>query len=217
MINTDLSLKYLYKPAKEGTENPRLLLLMHGYGSNEQDLFSFATELPDDFFIVSVRAPRALSFGGFAWYDINFQDAQKFNDTTQATASIRIIRNFISEVIAKFNLNQEEVWLCGFSQGAILSYAMVLQNPQNIKRVMCLSGYPAQDIIGENISENFDGLAFFISHGTEDAVIPIDWARKGDELLSQFNIPHTYKEYRSGHGLVPQNFYDLLSWIKSHH
>lgn len=215
MINTDLSLKYLYRPAKEGVENPRLLLLMHGYGSNEQDLFGFVEEIPEDFFVVSVRAPKALSFGGFAWYDINFVDAEKFNNVEQAQDSIKIIRNFISEVTDKFNLNKDEVWLCGFSQGSILSYALTLQNPQNIKKVICLSGYPAMDIIGEEISDNFDGLSFFISHGTEDAVIPIEWARKGHELLDKLNIPNEYNEYRSGHGLVPQNFYDMLDWIKT--
>lgn len=215
MINSDLSLKYLYKPARENIAHPRLLLLLHGYGSNEQDLFSFAEELPDDFFIVSVRAPRALSFGGYAWYDINFQDAQKFNNVAQAQDSIRMIRNFIAEVIAQYKLNQEEVWLAGFSQGTILSYALTLQNPQNIRKVIGLSGYPAMDIIGDKLSENLEDLSFFISHGIEDAVIPIDWAQKGDELLTQLNVTHTYKTYRSGHGIVPQNFYDMLDWIKS--
>ncbi|MGI9526713.1 MAG: alpha/beta hydrolase [Weeksellaceae bacterium] len=215
MINKDLSLSYLHKPARDGVENPRLMLLLHGYGSNEKDLFSFAEELPDDFCIVSVRAPKALSFGGFAWYDINFQDAQKFNDTEQAADSIRIIRNFISEITAKFHLNKEEVWLCGFSQGAILSYALTLQNPQNIQKVICLSGYPANDIIGEKFSDEVGNLSFFISHGTEDAVIPIDWARRGEVLLNDLGVKNVYKEYRSGHGIVPQNFYDMLDWIKS--
>lgn len=214
MLQTNLSLKYLYKPAKESTKNPKLLLLLHGYGSNEADLFSFAEELPEDFFIVSARAPIAMQFGGFAWYDINFMDAKKFNNVEQATESIALIRTFVQECIEHFSLNQEQVWLCGFSQGAILSYALTLQNQQNIKRVLCLSGYPSPDIIGENLQSNYQDLRFFVSHGTEDAVIPVDWARKGDELLSELNIPHTYKEYRSGHGLVPQNFYDMLAWIQ---
>lgn len=213
MLQTKLPLKYLYRPASHGIKNPKLFLLLHGYGSNEEDLFSFAEELPDDFFIVSVRAPRPLDFGGFAWYDINFMDAQKFNNVAQAQESIALVRTFIQECIENFNLNTEEVWLCGFSQGAILSYALTLQNQQNIKRVLCLSGYPSPDIIGNQFQEKYKDLAFFISHGTEDAVIPVDWARKGDTLLSECNIPHEYKEYRSGHGIVPQNFYDMLAWI----
>lgn len=215
MLQTDLSLKYLNKPAKEGIQRPRLMLLLHGYGSNEADLFSFATELPDDFFIVSVRAPREIQYGGFAWYNINFMDATKFNNVAQAKESIELIRKFIAECVEKFELNNNEVWLCGFSQGAILSYALTLQNQQNIKRVLCLSGYPSPDIIGSEFQEKYDDIAFFVSHGTEDAVIPIAWARKGEEILKQLNIPHVYKEYRSGHGIVPQNFYDMLIWIEN--
>lgn len=215
MLQTDLSLKYLFKPAKAGVEKPRLLLLLHGYGSNEADLFSFATELPEEFFIISAQAPRPIPYGGFAWYDINFMDAKKFNNIDQAKNSIELIRKFIGECIKKFNLNEEEVWLAGFSQGAILSYALTLQQQQNIKRVFCLSGYPAPDIIGDKFQQEYEDLAFFISHGTEDAVIPVEWARNGEILLNQLGIENVYKEYRTGHGLVPQNFYDMLEWIES--
>ena len=216
MIQTDLSLKYLYKPAKSGINQPRLLLLLHGYGSNEADLFSFAPELPDDFFIVSVQAPRMIQYGGYAWYDINFMDAKKFNNTEQAKESVDLIRKFKDECIEKFDLNRDEVWLGGFSQGAILSYALTLQNPENIKRVLCLSGYPSPDIIGDNFQKSYEGLAFFVSHGVEDSVIPVEWARNGEILLNQLGIENVYKEYRTGHGLVPQNFYDMLEWIDAH-
>ena len=108
-LQTDLSLKYLIKPSEK--ENSKLLLLIHGYGSNEEDLFSFANDLPQDFTIVSVRAPRDLSFGGYAWYDINFTDAQKFNNVSQAQDSIQLIRDFIKEVTEKYNLNTKEIWL----------------------------------------------------------------------------------------------------------
>ncbi|MDG4950360.1 phospholipase [Weeksellaceae bacterium KMM 9724] len=215
MLQTDLSLSYLYRLAKQQEgEKPTLLLLLHGYGSNEADLFSFAPELPEEFFIASVRAPRQIQYGGYGWYDINFMDAQKFNNVDQANESMKTIRTFIQEVIEKHDLNADEVWLCGFSQGSILSYALTLHDQQNIHRVICMSGYPAPDIMGDKVQSNFNDLEFFVSHGTEDGVIPVDWARNGEKLLKHLNIPHVYKEYRSGHGVVPQNFYDILAWIK---
>lgn len=210
----ELSLKYLIRKAENNIQKPKLMLLLHGYGSNEEDLFSFAEELPKEFCVISVRAPKNLPFGGYAWYDINFTDAKKFNDTKQAKDSIQKIREFIDEVISEYDLNSDEVWLCGFSQGAILSYALTLQNPQNIKKVICLSGYPAPDIIGDSISSNFPAdLSFFISHGIQDAVIPIAWAEGAKTLLNSHKINHVYKEYNSGHGIVPQNFYDMQKWI----
>ncbi|CAI9429031.1 Carboxylesterase 2 [Candidatus Ornithobacterium hominis] len=213
-LQTDLPLNYLARCAKGNTQNPKLLLLLHGYGSNEQDLFSFADELPQDFFVISVQAPLALPFGGYAWYEINFTDAQKFNDVLQAKEAVEKIKNFIAAAVKKFELNPEKIWLCGFSQGAILSNALALTSPENIEKVIMLSGYTAQDIIGEVAKKDFSKLDYFISHGTEDTVIPIDWARKTPQLLRSLNIEHRYEEYPSGHGLVPQNFYDLLAWIQ---
>lgn len=213
MLKTDLGLKYLIKPSVK--ENPKLMLLLHGYGSNEADLFSFATEIPDDFTIVSLRAPYSLDFGGYAWYDINFTDAAKFNNVEQAQDSIKLIREFIQDFLEKYNFKNNQVWLCGFSQGAILSNALTIQNPQDISRVIMLSGYWAKDIIGEVTPQDYKNVRYFISHGVEDTVIPIDWARATVPQLNKLNIEHIYKEYRSGHGIVPQNFYDMLSWIKN--
>lgn len=209
-------LKHLFRPNQDGKTQPPLLLLLHGYGSNEQDLFSFAEELPKEFFIISVRAPISLAFGGYAWYDINFTDAQKFNNKEQAHSSIQLIRQFIAQAIEKYKLQPNEVWLCGFSQGAILSNALALQHPDEVKKVIMLSGYTALDIVGELPPKEYKDLAYFVSHGTEDAVIPIDWANKTPAFLEEKGIECLYREYKSGHGLVPQNFYDMLAWIKDH-
>lgn len=212
-IKTDLSLNYLARPAIETIENPKLMLLLHGYGSNEQDLFSFAEELPPEFFVIAVQAPHALPFGGYAWYEIDFTNVQKFNNTSQAQEAVVKIKEFIAEAVIKFDLAQEKTWLCGFSQGAILSNALALKHPEKIEKVIMLSGYWAQDIIGEISPQDFSRLEYFISHGTEDAVIPISWARQTAQNLKELKIQHYYEEYRSGHGLVPQNFYDMLEWI----
>ena len=76
-----MSLHYLIRePKTKAAKNP-LLLLLHGYGSNEQDLFSFASELPDTCYVVSVRAPYDLQYSSYCWYAINFDaDENKFSD-----------------------------------------------------------------------------------------------------------------------------------------
>ncbi|MFN4199439.1 MAG: alpha/beta hydrolase [Flavobacterium sp.] len=55
----------------------------------------------------------------------------------------------------------------------------------------------------------------FISHGTVDQVIPVEWARKAAPQLQQMRIEVTYKEYPVGHGVAPQNFWDMLKWLES--
>ena len=95
----ELSLYHLVREPKIKKEKNPLLLLLHGYGSNEEDLFSFASELPEDYYVVSARAPFDLSYGSYAWYAINFDaDENKFSDIGQARASRDIIANFIDEL-----------------------------------------------------------------------------------------------------------------------
>ena len=188
---------------------------MHGYGSNEQDLFSFASELPDDAFIISFRAPYDLMHGSYAWYAINFDaDENKFSDLDQARASRDLIMQNITQILAQYPININDITLIGFSQGAILSYAIALSYPQKIKQIVALSGYVNQDIMVENFkSNNFSKLRIFASHGWQDQVIPVDWARKTPDFLKKLGIEFTYKEYAVAHGVAPQNFFDFKAWM----
>ncbi|WP_285715326.1 hypothetical protein, partial [Proteus vulgaris] len=85
---------------KNATENAPLLLLLHGYGSNEEDLFSFASELPEEAFIISLSAPRNLQPYGYSWYDIVYTvDNEKFSDDDQAIESRDAVAKFIDEAV----------------------------------------------------------------------------------------------------------------------
>jgi phospholipase/carboxylesterase len=211
----NLSLEYLIRKPKIKLENNPLLLLLHGYGSNEQDLFSFATELPDDYYIVSARAPYDLTYGSYAWYAINFDaDENKFSDNEQAKISRDLIAKFIDELVVNYPIDCKNVTLIGFSQGTILIYSVALSYPEKVQRVVAMSGYINQEIIEENYLKNsFSNLKIFASHGTVDQVIPVDWGRKAKPFLENLGIETTYKEYPIGHGVSPQNFYDFKNWL----
>lgn len=216
----NLSLHHLVREPKiknpdTSGKNP-LLLLLHGYGSNEEDLFSFATELPDEYYVISARAPYDMMYGSYAWYAINFDaDENKFSDIEQAKTSRDLISNFIDELLANYAIDSENVTLIGFSQGCILSYAVALSYPQKIKRVVAMSGYFNAEIATENFKENdFSNLKIFASHGSVDQVVPVEWARKAEPTLKQLGIDIVYKEYPIGHGVSPQNFYDFKNWLQ---
>ncbi len=210
-----LSLEYLIREPKIKLDKNPLLLLLHGYGSNEEDLFSFATELPEDYYVVSARAPYNMQYGSYAWYAINFDANQnKFSDHEQAKESRDLIMHFINELIATYPIDSKSVILTGFSQGAILSYAVALSHPDKIQKVVALSGYISEPIFEENYKSNdLSHLKIFASHGTVDQVIPVDWARKTKPFLDQLKVNITYKEYPIGHGVSPQNFYDFKNWL----
>jgi len=195
-------------------ENAPLLILCHGYGSDENDLFSFATELPEELFIISVRAPYPMQPYGNAWYAINL-DAEKgkWSDNEQAIESRDLIAQFIDEAIVNYPVNPNNVSLLGFSQGTILSYAVALTYPEKIKNIIALSGYVNEDLFEAKSPEEYSSLNFYCSHGSVDQVIPVDWARQAPKFLSSFEINHQYSEFPVGHGVAPQNFYELKDWL----
>ena len=211
----ELSLVYQIREPKIKADKNPLLLLLHGYGSNEADLFSFAAELPDEYYVVSARAPYDLQYGSYAWYAINFDaDQNKFSDHEQAVISRDLVLNFIDELIANYPIDASNVTLIGFSQGSILSYSIALSYPEKVQKVAAMSGYLNLDIIKENYQNNdFSNLKIFASHGTVDQVIPVDWARKSPSILESLGIKTTYNEYPIGHGVSPQNFFDLKNWL----
>ena len=212
----ELSLEYQVREPKIIVDKNPLLLLLHGYGSNDSDLFSFASELPDEYYVISARAPYDLQYGSYAWYAINFDaDQNKFSDHDQAILSRDLVVRFIEELKVKFPIDSSNITLIGFSQGSILSYSIALSYPNIVQRVGALSGYLNLDINSKNYQNNdFSNLKIFASHGTVDQVIPVEWARKTDPILKSLGINSTYKEYPIGHGVSPQNFFDLKDWLQ---
>jgi phospholipase/carboxylesterase len=212
-----LSLYHLVREPKIIKDKNPLLLLLHGYGSNEEDLFSFASELPEEYYVISVRAPYDMMYGSYAWYAINFDaDENKFSDHDQARESRDLIAKFIDELVANYPIDAHDITLIGFSQGCILSYAVALSYPEKVQRVVAMSGYLNLDIATENYANNeFSKLKIFASHGTVDQVIPVDWARKAKPILDRLGIETTYKEYPIGHGVSSQNFYDFRNWLQT--
>ncbi|WP_341658973.1 phospholipase [Blattabacterium cuenoti] len=215
LLRNQLSIKHIIK--KTGYENEKTLFLMiHGYGSNEKDLFSFQKDIPENFFIISIQGFYSIRKNKYSWYDIDFDNKNKFINIIQAKKTIEKISFFIHEAIEEYKLKKNPVWICGFSQGAILSYAIALKNSDKIKKVIALSGYLENRILPKQINHNSD-LEFFISHGKYDPIIPVNWSKKGLKFLKEKKILFFYKEYESGHTLNHLNYQDLINWIKEKH
>ncbi len=208
-------LKYEIRHPKVESKNPPVLLLLHGYGSNEMDLFSFAYSLPDELLVVSAQGPYEYSYGVNAWYEIAFnEDDEKFTDLKQANSSLKKVDQFIDYLLLKYHADPKKVFVLGFSQGAVLSYALSFIKPNKIQHIIALSGYIDMHLLPEK-EVDFSSLEtdYYVSHGTVDQVIPVDWARKTTVFLEQHHVKHNYTEYPVGHTVAPQNFASFKSWI----
>ncbi len=213
----NLSLEHIIrKPTDSAGNKPPVIFLLHGYGSNEEDLFSFAEELPDNYFIISARAPIAMQPYGNAWYHIHIDhEGVKSSDNEGAKKSRDMIAAFIDECIKAYDLDPYNVTLLGFSQGTILSYAVALSYPEKVKNVIGLSGYINDEIIDLKSNAAYAHLNIYNSHGSVDQVIPIDAARKTPPFLKKLGISATLSEFPVGHGVHPTNFYEFKKWLES--
>ena len=190
--------------------------MLHGFGSDENDLFSFASELPEKYAIISLKAPIRLEPYGNAWYNIYFDNSQgKFSDDEQAIASRELVSKCIDDIVTKYNVDAKNITLLGFSQGTILSFAVALSYPEKVKNVIGLSGYINEEIIREGFEKtDFSNLNIYTSHGNVDQVIPVQWARKTKPFLEKLNIRVAYSEFPVGHGVAPQNIMELKNWLE---
>ena len=214
MTTKELSLVHLVRPPKSNAEKAPLFLLIHGYGADEKDLFGFARHIPENFCVISIQAPIKLSFGGYAWYELDFTKIDEIANIPQALESKNKIISFIEEAIQAYYIDSKQIWLCGFSQGCILSYALAMSYPEKIHRIIGMSGFPEKEIIGTiPKKEAITHQKYFISHGTSDPVIPIFLGREGKSLLANLEADFVYKEYLAGHTIDQENYFDIMDWI----
>lgn len=212
-----MDLKYVIREPQNITPKTPLLILLHGYGSNENDLFSFAPTLPEDWVIVSFRAPYNTAYEGFSWYDIDLMNVENRVDVPQAKKSLEMILENIMKITNQYGLTENETHLAGFSQGGILSYALALEHPELFSKIACLSCYAEEKLLDNIVKDKkkLERLRFFISHGTDDAVIPMEWGRKAAELLYDLSCYFSFREYMSGHGVNQKNYMDLMEFFKN--
>ena len=95
-----------------------------------------------------------------------------------------------------------------------MSYAVALTYPEKVKNIIALSGYISPEMLPDDIeTKDYSHIGIYSSHGSVDQVIPVEWARKVPQFLNALSIRNTYKEFPTGHGVAPENFYEFRSWL----
>jgi len=214
MAADNIKLTYLVREPKIKTEKPPVIILLHGVGSNERDLFSLADDLPPDFLVVSARGPITLGPSRYAWYEVDFSTGRPSINAAQEATSRQMILNFIDELQQRYSFDRSRVYLGGFSQGAIMSYSIGLTHPEKVKGLVIMSGRMLDEIkplVAPR--EQLQKLYVFISHGTKDGVLKVEYARDARDYLKQAGIKPFYKEYAIAHTINGDVLKDLISWL----
>jgi phospholipase/carboxylesterase len=209
-----LSLVHLVRQPKNEAGTPPLLMLLHGIGSNEHDLYGLAPFLDERFLIISVRAPNTLGPGSYAWFEVDFTAQGPVINPEQAEISRETLITFLNEAVTTYGADPEQVYLMGFSQGAIMSASVALTQPELVAGVVMMSGRilpEIQPLIAPK--EELAGLPFIVVHGTADTVLPITYGRASRELLSSLPVELTYHEYPMGHEVSQESLNDVTTWL----
>ncbi|MEQ1737226.1 MAG: alpha/beta fold hydrolase, partial [Rhodoglobus sp.] len=194
-------------PERERSDRP-LIVLLHGYGSHEGDLFGLSPRLPLAATVASVRAPLPES-GGFAWWSLAGQ-APGTPDPVAVDAAATAVLEWLDTVEAT------SVSLVGFSQGGAIALQLLRLAPTRFAAAVCLSGFvattehPGDSLLAEKRPPVFWG------RGTADPVIPAAAVDRTADWLPTHSTP-TIRIYEDlAHSISTEELSDFTAFLSEH-
>ncbi|MDX1931968.1 MAG: alpha/beta fold hydrolase [Capsulimonadales bacterium] len=208
-----LSLVHLMQFPRQ-SPRPPLLILLHGVGSNEHDLFDLAGLLDPRFLTLSVRSPITFGPGAYGWYPVTFTPQGAVGDTRLAEEGRQKLITFIGEAVDTYGADPRQVYLLGFSQGAIMSLAVALTRPDLVAGAVVMSGRLLPEAFAHRADDAaLRGLPILAVHGVLDTVLTIAEAREMNRKLSTLPLDLTYREYGMGHHTTPESISEVSRWL----
>ncbi|WP_372824030.1 alpha/beta hydrolase [Polaromonas sp.] len=212
----DLPLSFLHRPADPSVAAPWLLVLMHGVGSNEQDLFGLASYVPKNFHVISLRAPYAMGPSAYGWFafSVDAQGERSINEAQEA-ASRKVVAETLAAAAEQLGIPSERVVVGGFSQGGIMSLSLLLTQPKLMHAAMVMHSRLLQQVLPLVApAEELQGKQLWLSHGTHDQVIPLTAAHVIRDLVTTLPIELTYAEYPSQHEIIERELAEAMGWLQ---
>ena len=214
-LHTDLPLSYLEQTQSDARNQP-LVIFLHGFGSNEEDLFGIKDALPSTWTYLSARAPMPVDPQGYRWFTKTPGDGDYNGETADLQRSAALIEDFVRKATAKYHTHSDRVFLVGFSQGAIMSYEVGLRKPALVRGIAALSGSVLPVLKAElKPSESLGKLAIFIGHGTLDQALPYASATQANEVLVGLGLTPEFHGYPGmPHTVSETEVQDLKAWLE---
>jgi phospholipase/carboxylesterase len=201
-----VSLRALTRPAAGEPEG--VLVLFHGRGADEHDLYPLLDVLDPARRLLGVtpRGPLSLPPGGAHWYvvrEVGFPDPSSFGPTYEA----------VSEWLDGLGFPPERTVLGGFSQGAVMSYALGLGSGRpKPAAIVGLSGFvPTVDGWEPDLEPPLPRVA--IGHGSYDPVISVEFSRRARDLLEEAGADVLYREAPLPHAIDPRFLQEISGWL----
>lgn len=212
-INSPLA--YTVNASDKSEARPPLLIMLHGYGSNEIDLFDIAKVLDPRFITVSVRAPNAMGNGAFNWFEFRNENGKRTYDYKAAEKSRQLILSFIANAARMLGADSTRVFVMGFSQGAIMSYELAIAAPGKIKGILALSGRLMEETKTLKTDVRLlQKLSVFIAHGRSDQVILPEESEKASLFFKEKQVKNVQSLlYDMPHSICGAELNDIKAWL----
>ena len=212
----DLPLHSLHRPAAAQIAEPWLLVLMHGVGSNEQDLFGLAPYIPETFHVVSLRAPYRMGPNANAWFEFGVNpDGSRTIDEEQEIASRALVVQTVEALTRQLNVPASRVIVGGFSQGGIMSLSVLLTKPDLVAGAMALHSRLLPEVLSQVAPASaFAGKQLWVSQGLQDNVIPVANGHFIVKQVEPLGLNLTYREFEGAHEIRPQELTALVAWLQ---
>ena len=211
----DLPLTFLNRPAAATTPHPWLLVLMHGVGSNEQDLFGLAPAIPERFHVISLRAPFRMGPGAHTWFDFSIEPggARSIDEAQEAQSRALLIAT-VQAASAQLGIAPERVVVGGFSQGGIMALSLLLTQPACMLAAMVWHSRLLPQVLPFAApADALRGKKLWLSHGTHDDVIPVAHAQAIAHHMASLPVTVTYREFPGAHEIRPAELHATVTWL----
>jgi len=212
-----LPLSFLQRPAAATTPRPWLLVLMHGVGSNEQDLFSLAPQIPDRFHVLSLRAPFRMGPGSHAWFDFSIEpNGERTINEEQEAQSRAMVAQAVESAAEQLGIPPERVVVGGFSRGGSGGWPCLVSRPPGRR-----GGWVGHRRLRPRVvrrpapADALRGKQLWLSHGTHDNVIPLANAQAIAHHMAPLPVTVTYREFPSAHEIRPSELAATVAWLES--
>ena len=194
----------------EGGPHPTLILL-HGRGTDENDLLGLASSFDPRLLIISIRAPYRFPYGGYTWFEL---DEQGGVNTDQLIEGRDALIRCLDDIQKKHSVDSKRVFLFGFSMGAMMSLAVSLSQPIRFKGVVAHSGLlPQGDMLNYRWND-LNEISFLIAHGTHDPIVPVELGREAYQRLMDAKADVSYREYPIQHTISEESLNDAAIWLQ---
>jgi phospholipase/carboxylesterase len=189
------------------------LVLIHGRGSDEHDLLGLADHLDPEqaLHVVCPRGPLSLPPGGAHWYALGGIGTP---DVATFTATFAVVQAWLEALPEETGVPLERTIVGGFSQGCVMAHALgLISGGPTLAGTIHLSGF-MPSVPGFTFDPaRAAGRPTFISHGTYDPVIGVEWGRAARDTLTAAGADVAYDERAVAHSLAPETVALLADWV----